>query len=412
MPNPASAFSLLDPLANAYSLPPMSQASSELQDVVPAERIPETSALQDQVIRQILSTLQEPMPKRTWKDRLTTFGAMTGAPTRPERDWQTRQEQASRSIQALNAMTGMERTDIGRDRNNIARDNLLARMIGIDQAGQRIDLNQKRFQWQQLGLKEQMDSEYDPRTNTNRNVIVAFGRNPQTGIVEVRDKVYLGQEPIHLGAYESAGGGMQMYPTTPTGGSGGLMGGPGFPSKQPPPGVGQSFADKNRFAGSLNGVLDLHRLGRESIASGMLGPFGKVGEVVSDVAAGSKYGRAFVGDPEVKFKQQMRWGVYQYVKAQTGAQFSITEMDRYESQFPTLADSPERASMMLQSAAAMIIRDINNMRAQWGGLRAPGYTPDMQAMDDTPPAEETGGPESSLDSEFDDYMRMRNAPNR
>lgn len=140
MPNPASAFA--NPILNPFlgqmaqsSLPPMSQSAAELDDVVPAQRLPETSALQDQVIQHILSTLPEPIPKRTWKDRLTTPGIMVGAPTRKEREWQMRQEQASRSIQALNAMTGMGRLAQGEERLGLQYDSnrMRQRMLDIAQ---------------------------------------------------------------------------------------------------------------------------------------------------------------------------------------------------------------------------------------------------------------------------------------
>ena len=430
MANPASHFSLYDPS--------MDEGATD----TPAQRVPDVNGglapmqtpnpLMEQAIRQIMSTLIQQPPKRTFLDRVSTPGIMVGASTRKERDYQRDQENARATLNSLTAMRNSE-NGVGlnawrADQSARGWANLDARREGLTQAGQRIDLSARRLAWQQAGYEEQFDSEYDPQTNMNRNVVYAISRDPTTGQVVVRDKVYFGQEPIHYGAYEAAGGAMQQFPTSPNGragapqptpnpppttnrpvtttptavppaGSGGgqvggQVGGGSptgniLPPKQPPQGAAKDYQAQQSFRQSLNlnKILGLHARGQESIKKGLLGNFGWPGRVVSDFAAGREYARGLVGDPEVAFKQAIKWAVYQYVKAQTGAQFSIAEMDKYAGQFPTLADSPERARFMINSAILQATQKINLAKLQWAGLRAPGYTPDIQMFDDQEPPE-------------------------
>ena len=423
MANPATAFTQRErdafPYDNTSTLPPVGQPGQDPNGI---------GALQQQVIQKILSTLSEPKPERTWGDRLTTYGIMTGAPTRKERDWSERKDVAGQQMQAVNSMTGMQRTSDMQERLDISRGNLNARLEALDQSGQRIDLSGRRLAWQQAGYTEKLDSEFDPVSGTDRNVIYAYMRNPQTGQVEMRDKVTLGQEPVHLGMYEAAGGKPQQFPTSPMGNgqapqapaaapdrppsgnswqdteykppvAGGApaqvpptvgalphLGGP-LPPKQPPPGAATAFQDKLKFVQSLDGILNLHAKARRDSEQGGFGLLGPVGNVATDWLAGGQYTRGLVGDSAVFFKQKMRWAIYQYVKQQTGAQFSITEMDQYASQFPNIGDSPIRAKGLIESAARMAMSGINNARLQWGGLRQPDYTPEMQAFDDMEPTD-------------------------
>lgn len=80
-----------------------------------------------------------------------------------------------------------------------------------------------------------------------------------------------------------------------------------------------------------------------------------------------RVGRGELGgilQPEVaKYNAALKQALFTYVKKQTGAQFSITEMDRYEAQFPFPWDPPDVARNKIDTIVAGAIRDI---RARYG----------------------------------------------
>ena len=98
-----------------------------------------------------------------------------------------------------------------------------------------------------------------------------------------------------------------------------------------------------------------------------------IGQVAQDKIAQGRYGRAFVskfGDPEVSsYYNKIRLSVYDYVKAQTGAQFSINEMDRYLASFPTSVDDPETAKQLITEHALRAVREINTLKLNWQAIQ-------------------------------------------
>jgi hypothetical protein len=71
----------------------------------------------------------------------------------------------------------------------------------------------------------------------------------------------------------------------------------------------------------------------------------------------------------LQFDAARKRALNSYVKAQTGAQFSIRELDRYEAQFPLPWDDPETARQLLESLAAAAVGRMNSLIGQYGGLQ-------------------------------------------
>ena len=73
----------------------------------------------------------------------------------------------------------------------------------------------------------------------------------------------------------------------------------------------------------------------------------------------------------IDYAQNLKRVLYQFVKAQTGAQFSITEMDRYMSFFPTLQDTEETAWTAIVTAAQKAVDEINVLKQNWHAIQLP-----------------------------------------
>jgi hypothetical protein len=71
----------------------------------------------------------------------------------------------------------------------------------------------------------------------------------------------------------------------------------------------------------------------------------------------------------LQFDAARKRSLNSYVKAQTGAQFSIKELDRYEAQFPLPWDDPETARSLLEALAAAAVGRMQSLITQYGGLQ-------------------------------------------
>lgn len=74
------------------------------------------------------------------------------------------------------------------------------------------------------------------------------------------------------------------------------------------------------------------------------------------------------GPKFLQFDAARKRALNSYVKAQTGAQFSLRELDRYEAQFPLPWDDPETARALLEALAAAAVGKMNSLITQYGGL--------------------------------------------
>lgn len=102
-------------------------------------------------------------------------------------------------------------------------------------------------------------------------------------------------------------------------------------------------------------------------------PLGVAGQQAQDLMSQGRYTRGFIdrfGDPQVAdYYTKIRQTTYDYVKQQTGAQFSITEMDRYLALFPTTADTPQRAHALIQEVVDRAVREINTIKFNWPSIQ-------------------------------------------
>lgn len=159
--------------------------------------------------------------------------------------------------------------------------------------------------------------------------------------------------------------------------------------KQPPGGVASNAAERRAMMSGLKGdILELQRKAHESNQESGLGQFGLPGEVAQNELSQSPNWRRLVPKdargPLMAFNQSISWLLYQYVKAQTGAQFSYLEFQRYARQFPTATDDPDDAKMLIEGAIANVNRGLQELQRQYGGLVSPLYNP---AIDDVMPPE-------------------------
>ena len=71
------------------------------------------------------------------------------------------------------------------------------------------------------------------------------------------------------------------------------------------------------------------------------------------------------------YSQRIRIAAYMYVKAQTGAQFSIKEMDRYLSLFPTSITPPEQAEADIKALLQQAVSYIEAAKVRWNAVQTP-----------------------------------------
>lgn len=152
--------------------------------------------------------------------------------------------------------------------------------------------------------------------------------------------------------------------------------------KQPPGGVGANAAERRAMMSGLKGdILDLQSRAHELNQQYGTGKYlGLPGEVLQNKLAQSQDWRRLVPDEArgalMAYDQAISWLLYQYVKAQTGAQFSYLEFQRYAKQFPTALDTPEDARMLIEGAITNVNRGLVELQRQWGGLVSPNYRPE------------------------------------
>lgn len=157
--------------------------------------------------------------------------------------------------------------------------------------------------------------------------------------------------------------------------------------KQPPVSTAAQYAQQQAFLKGLgNDILEMHKMAYDENADSMLGLVGRTpGRMFNNWMAGGSYSRAMVGDRQVAFDQAISWLVYQYVKAQTGAQFSYNEFLTYQKQFPNSIDTPERAKMLIGGAVTAARRYSAQLKLQYPQLG--GNSPQYSPADDMMPPE-------------------------
>jgi hypothetical protein len=154
----------------------------------------------------------------------------------------------------------------------------------------------------------------------------------------------------------------------------------GLAPHQPPAGVTQDASRAISFVQSLAPIFDAWRQAKSSV-SGVTGSgvAGTAGQLAIDRAAQTQGVRAFLpfaignapAQAAIDYKQKQKIALYNYVKQQTGAQFSVTEMDRYESMFPRIEDSEDTALNSLSNLAQKAVNDINALKLQWHAIQTP-----------------------------------------
>lgn len=81
-------------------------------------------------------------------------------------------------------------------------------------------------------------------------------------------------------------------------------------------------------------------------------------------------GAGISGPKFLQFDAARKRALNSYVKAQTGAQFSIRELERYEAQFPLPWDDPDTARAMLEALARAAVGKMKSLITQYGGLQS------------------------------------------
>src|SRR3990167_3441960 len=288
-------------------------------------------------------------------------------------------------------------------------------------AGEREARLQEQFKWRQM-----MQSQFKPDTmqtvnpQTGVSEWLTIYRDPLRNNMEVFRET-TAYPPVHYGAVVGPRGEMQQYPTTirPSAeapAQGGPAGGGMIPRMSQPTGTptrggnvtgtipaGQGTQDappantmrpqggtgifksapaslteqatrQSKFLSGLEGAFSTIDAAHTAQVNRFCpSPIGMIGQVAQDKLAQGRYGRAFVskfGDPEVvNYYNKIRLSVYDYVKAQTGAQFSITEMDRYLASFPTSVDDQETAKGLIREHALRAVREINTLKLNWQSIQ-------------------------------------------
>lgn len=395
-------------------LPQMQQPSQDIPGVQAAPMDPLLSMFMQ------LMTQQAPTPPPPPALKRGTRAAM----------WFMSPENQQRTIQNYQQADPAYRqyaAQIGQQEQRMKMAGPLASVIGaqgrMEQGAGREARLMEQFRWRQLlqsQYKRTPTNLYNPETGLNEQWIIFT--DPTQNNIEV-GRVPSSFSQMHYGAVAGPGGEMFQYPTSnvppagsaPGGGQpqGGMpqMGGAPMPQPTGTPTTG----------GNVSGVIpqgqggggapappgNVRRLGvaksapasaveqstrQQKFLSGLEGAFasidaahaaqvqrfgasalGMIGQVAQDKIAQGRYGRAFVskfGDPEVvDYYNKIRLSVYDYVKAQTGAQFSITEMDRYLASFPTSVDDPETAKSLIWEHANRAVREINTLKLNWQAIR-------------------------------------------
>lgn len=99
------------------------------------------------------------------------------------------------------------------------------------------------------------------------------------------------------------------------------------------------------------------------------------------------------GPKFLQFDAARKRALNSYVKAQTGAQFSLKELDRYEAQFPLPWDDPETARVLLEALAAAAVGRMQSLITQYGGLQ--------KMLQQAPPEIDRGTPIPDTSSQED-----------
>lgn len=343
MATPASALPFM--MSQVSTLGQMTQPSEELSDVVPAQRIPYTSDLEDQVVQRILQTLMEEPPKRKWYQNLpfmTPPNFATGR-TSEERMYDERQAQAQRAMQGLNALTGRGRLDIAAERNAIARDNLFYRGEGVRQGWTRIGQADERYNRGVQVKVETTDEQGQPMTLTGwqlpegRGILLNDGQiiHPSAFPKPIRLTPLTG--PEGTGMVNPYTGGMDVARVTDP-----KTGQPFRPMV--PPGVQEKIGAGLSLSGMIRSAASKFftyaakaPLNKRLLMAGARGtPL--IGESLGDIAVG-------YADPEANdVATSLKAVADTLLRLKSGAQINESEYQRLRSLLPRLASSEEDAA--------------------------------------------------------------------
>jgi hypothetical protein len=163
-------------------------------------------------------------------------------------------------------------------------------------------------------------------------------------------------------------------PITPPGGAAG-------PDrfKSPSPGIQQAGA---RALSTIAGFKDMEKVYQDYQAT-QLGPSPSMGKRLMTQGRGKlteKFPATMaVMDPKtINFVRARRAALNRYIKDVTGAQFSIKELERYESQLPGPGEGPETAIPAIQALVNQSLEQLRAFIRQNGGLNAMIANPELR----------------------------------
>jgi len=150
-------------------------------------------------------------------------------------------------------------------------------------------------------------------------------------------------------------------------------------NKPPSPGIQQAGA---RAISTIAGFKDMEAVYRDYQAT-QLGPSPSLGKRLITQGRGKlteKFPSTMaVMDPKtINFVRARRAALNRYIKDVTGAQFSIKELERYESQLPGPGEGPETAIPAIQALVNQSLEQLRAFIRQNGGLNAMIANPELQ----------------------------------
>lgn len=177
-------------------------------------------------------------------------------------------------------------------------------------------------------------------------------------------------KPIHYTPVATEGGGVTRVPTTGASAAGQTVTGPGGQPLMKQPSdkqIGQVASDVTTLQG-INEIWKsyqtLHKAtggDQPTLSSSTLG------RIIGTEVGETKYGGKFAPQYNLYISTR-RAALNRYIKAITGAQFSVQEMQRYESQFPQATDDEEVARQKLGILAQQAAADMSAYITAHGGL--------------------------------------------
>jgi len=144
---------------------------------------------------------------------------------------------------------------------------------------------------------------------------------------------------------------------------------PGATTPPPPPSVGTDAARNTTTLSGLDLLGEAYNTIRKNTAGeGTIVDKGK--QYVGNMLGESRVGGMFeFSQPYAAYISSKRQSLNSYIKSVTGAQFSVAELERYDTQYPEPWDPPELAKQKLDNLAKRAVDDMEAKKRLYPGAR-------------------------------------------